>query len=55
MTLEDIAIMGPHLGFTDENITLLHSELYPQDWYNKTFLNTDWQAVLNNVSGNSVL
>lgn len=51
LTIEDIAVMGPHLGFTDENATLLHPELYPEDWYNDTFLNTNWQAVLTNTSG----
>ena len=51
MTQWDIANMGPHLGMTDENITLLHPELYPQDWYNATFLGTDWEAVKNSRPG----
>ena len=51
MTQWDIVNMGPHLGMTDENITLLHPELYPQDWYNNTFVGTDWEAVLDNHTG----
>ena len=54
MTQWDIVNMGPHLGMTDQNITLLHPELYPQDWYNATFLGTDWEAVKNSRPGIAV-
>lgn len=52
-TLWDLAVMGPHLEMTDENVTLLHPELYPQDWYNDTFSGTDWDAVRANHTGES--
>ena len=51
MTQWDIANMGPRIGMTDDNITLLHPEHYPQDWYNDTFVDTDWEAVLNGHEG----
>ena len=51
MTLEDIAVMGPHLGFTDKDHKLNHPELYPEDWVNATFTNVDWDAVLSDVNG----
>ncbi|XP_067942103.1 acid-sensing ion channel 1C-like isoform X2 [Watersipora subatra] len=50
MTIKDIAIMGAQLGFTDDHHNLLHPELYPEDWYNETFLMTDWEAVHNSIT-----
>ena len=54
MTLRDIAMMGPHLGMTYDNISLIHSDLYPQQWYNDTFLGQNWTAVLEQYDGKSV-
>ena len=51
-TMHDIVTLGPHLNFTDEEYNLLHPELYPQDWYNRTFLNTDWDAIKAEYDGN---
>ena len=51
MTQWDIVKMGPHLGMTDDNFSLKHSELYPQDWYNDIFVGTDWQAVQDHHTG----
>lgn len=45
LTFKDIVIMGPHLGLTDYNMTLQHPELYPPDWYNETFLQTNWTEI----------
>ena len=44
--------MGPHLGFTDDNISLLHAELYDSAWVNETFPSgKDWEAVLTAAAG----
>jgi len=51
MSLWDIAVMGPHLGMTNESISLIHPELYPSQWVNDTFEETDWDAVLANHTG----
>lgn len=51
MTKLDIAVMGPHLGFTNADNTLVHPELYPDDWYNSTFIGTDWDALRSSVTG----
>ena len=50
-TLEDIAVMGPHLGFTDYDHNLLHPELYPEEWYNETFFGTDWDTIDSLING----
>ena len=54
-TMHDIVTLGPHLNFTDEEYNLLHPELYPQDWYNRTFLNTDWDAIKAEYDGNNII
>ena len=46
----DIALMGPHLGFADENMTLLHPELYPSDWASAVMA-INYTAVLEANSG----
>lgn len=47
MTDLDIATMGPHLGFTDDDINLLHSSLYDSAWVSATFPSSkDWNAIL---------
>ena len=43
----DIAVMGPHIGMTDEDINLLHPDLYPADLVNDMFTGTDWNATLS--------
>ena len=52
MTDLDIATMGPHLGFTDEDINLLHADLYDSTWKDATFPpGKDWNAILAAAAG----
>lgn len=43
--------MGPQLRFTDDQYNLLHSEDYPEEWYNQTFLNRDWLTLKEEFTG----
>ncbi|XP_067951695.1 acid-sensing ion channel 1C-like [Watersipora subatra] len=51
MTLWDIYEMGPHLEMTYPNRSLIHPELYPEDWYNDMFVGRDWQQVADDNEG----
>ena len=53
-TMHYIVTLGPQLNFTDDEYNLLHPELYLQDWYNRTFLNTDWDAIKAEYDGNNI-
>lgn len=43
--------MGPQLRFIDDQYNLLHSEDYPEEWYNQTFLNRDWLTLKEEFIG----